>query len=104
MKRTALVALALVALSGCGRPSATVTINDAAAPHVTVTVTEAAQAPNLVGATDPYEVYLANNPDPSLILSRDDAMARAFLGCGQKWPQGTVDAVLADAYDPTICP
>ena len=104
MKRSALVVLALVALAACGSPSATVTINDAAAPRVTVTVTETAQAPNLVGATEPYEVYLANNPDPSLILSRDDAMARAFLGCGQTWPPGTVDAVLADAYDPTICP
>ncbi len=50
---------------------------------------------------DPYQAYLANNPDPSLVLSRDDAMARAYLGCGNQWAPGTVDAVLADAYRPT---
>lgn len=47
---------------------------------------------------DPYEVYLKHNPDPSLILSKEDAQTRAFLGCGTTWAPGTIDAVLADAY------
>lgn len=49
---------------------------------------------------DPYEVYLANNPDPSLILSREDAQTRALLGCGQQWAPKTVDAALQEAYQP----
>lgn len=47
---------------------------------------------------DPYEVYLANAPKGAPKLSRDDASVRALLGCSQKWPPGTVDAVLQEAY------
>jgi hypothetical protein len=54
--------------------------------------------------TDPYQQYLALNPDPDLLLSREDAQARAFLGCGTTWAPGTIDAVLAEVYRPTgIC-
>jgi hypothetical protein len=52
-------------------------------------------------ARDPYEVYLANNPDPSIVLSREDAQTRALLGCKIKWAPGTIDAVLQDAY--SVC-
>jgi len=47
---------------------------------------------------DPYQVYLEHAPKGQKILSRQDAATRAQLGCGQKWPPGTVDAVLAEAY------
>lgn len=58
--------------------------------------------PVIVEATaDPYEAYLATNPDPQLVLSREDAQARAYLGCGKRWAPGTIDRALADAYRPT---
>lgn len=47
---------------------------------------------------DPYDVYLAHNPRPDLVLSREDAQTRALLGCGKTFAPGTVDAVLTDAY------
>lgn len=47
---------------------------------------------------DPYDVYVAHAPKGEKKLSREDAALRAQLGCGKKWPAGTVDAVLADAY------
>lgn len=60
--------------------------------------------PVVVEAPDPYEAYLANNPDRQLVLSREDAQARAYLGCGKRWAPGTIDRALADAYRPTgIC-
>lgn len=49
-------------------------------------------------AADPYAVYLKNIPKGEPTLSRSDASTRALLGCGQKWPPGTTDAVLAEAY------
>jgi hypothetical protein len=50
-----------------------------------------------------YSFYLARNPDPALVLSREDALARAYLGCGIRWPPATVDGVIAQAYK-GICP
>ncbi|MEU5938630.1 hypothetical protein ABZ807_05480 [Micromonospora sp. NPDC047548] len=47
---------------------------------------------------DPYKAYLRMAPDGAPNLSREDAQARALLGCGQKWAPGTVDAALAEAY------
>jgi hypothetical protein len=70
------IALALVVGASCGNPHA-------AQPRPT---------------TDPYAVYLANNPNPSLVLSREDAQARALLGCSTTWAPGTIDAVLHAAY------
>jgi hypothetical protein len=51
-------------------------------------------------SADPYDTYLDNAPAGEPTLSREDAQTRALLGCGQRWAAGTVDAVLADAYDP----
>ncbi len=51
-------------------------------------------------SADPYDSYLANNPDPAIVLSREDAQTRALLGCGRDWAPGTIDAVLRDAYKP----
>lgn len=53
--------------------------------------------------TDPYKAYLAKAPKGEKTLSRGDASLRALLGCGQEWPPGTVDAVLAEAYA-EFCP
>ncbi|MCN0180116.1 hypothetical protein [Salinispora arenicola] len=49
-------------------------------------------------AADPYEVYLDLAPADAAELSREDAQARAMLGCGRTWAPGTVDAALAEAY------
>ncbi len=49
-------------------------------------------------AADPYEVYLDLAPSGEPTLSREDAQTRAYLGCGQPWAPGTVDAALAEAY------
>jgi hypothetical protein len=52
---------------------------------------------------DPYEVYVENNPPGQKLISREDAQARAYLGCGMKFAPGTVDYVLREAYKPD-CP
>jgi len=49
---------------------------------------------------DPYQVYLEHAPAGEPTLSRDDAQTRALLGCGEEWAPDTVDAILADAYEP----
>jgi hypothetical protein len=49
-------------------------------------------------AEDPYEVYLRIAPPDAVDLTREDAQARALLGCGMAWAPGTVDAALAEAY------
>jgi hypothetical protein len=54
-------------------------------------------------ASAAYAFYVAHNPDPYLVLSRNDAQQRAYFGCGTKWSAGTVDGVLAKAYK-GICP
>lgn len=56
--------------------------------------------------TDPtaYEVYLAQAPPGERVLSEQDALGRAILGCGIDWPKDSVDAALANAYRPTgVC-
>ncbi|HEU5304392.1 MAG TPA: hypothetical protein VFU40_07090 [Gemmatimonadales bacterium] len=64
----------------------------------------ATSAAHPVPTADPYETYLKANPDPDLILTREDAQLRAYLGCGQTFAPGTIDRVLADAYRPLgIC-
>lgn len=50
-------------------------------------------------APDPYAVYLRNAPADAPQLSREDAQARAYLGCGMTFAPGTVDAILAEAYE-----
>ena len=87
-------ALAALALAGCGDTVATSTTPT---PEVTTVNETPAAMPD--ADADPYDVYLANNPDTSFILSREDAQTRAMLGCDTDWAPGTIDAVLADAYD-----
>lgn len=75
-----------------------------AQPERELVVAEASGDACDAGECDPYDAYLASNPDPQLVLSREDAQARAYLGCGKTWARGTVDRALADAYRPTgIC-
>lgn len=101
--------LGAVLIAGCGdtTPAPTVTVTEAATPAPAVTVTAtvtATPAPAETSTTaDPYETYLANNPEPDHVISRDDAQTRAYLGCGQTFAPGTVDAVLQEAYA-GICP
>jgi hypothetical protein len=47
---------------------------------------------------DPYDVYVKNNPPGEKVISREDAQARAYLGCDMKFAPGTVDYVLQEAY------
>lgn len=53
-------------------------------------------------AADPYERYLELAPPDAPDLTRDDALARAMLGCGTEWPPGTTDAALQEAYAEVI--
>jgi len=104
----ALVFASALALVGCGgssgaAPAVTVTADAAPAIHVTVTATPSSDPANSAepaDETDAYDLYLEQNPDPELILSREDAQTRAFLGCGTAWSEGTIDAVLQEIYDP----
>lgn len=84
MHRVIVAALAAVIIAGCSS-------GGGSAPEPAVTTTPAA-------ATDPYQVWLERAPSDAPSLSRDDAVARAMLGCGQSWPPGTTDAVLAEVY------
>lgn len=52
---------------------------------------------------DPYDTYMENAPSGEPLLSREDAQTRALLGCGTTWAPGTVDAVLQDAYEESVC-
>lgn len=79
-----------------GASSAPADDPEPAAPSTTAEAQAAAS-----GSTgDPYDAYLtlaADIPDAPEI-SRDDAQARALLGCGSDWAPGTVDAALQEAY------
>lgn len=52
----------------------------------------------VVKPADPYTYYRAHNPNHALVLSREDAQARALLGCQTHWAPGTIDYVLHAAY------
>lgn len=71
------------------------------APAQTPPATQPAAVQPATG--DPYAAWLATKPAGAPDLSRDDAMARAMLGCGVTWPAGTTDAALQAAYGPTMC-
>lgn len=60
-------------------------------------------APDQPQVPDAYDAWLRLKPAGALDLSREDAMTRAVLGCGVRWPAGTVDAALQAAYGPTLC-
>jgi hypothetical protein len=49
-------------------------------------------------AADPYDEYLLHAPRGAPFMTREDALTRAYLGCGQTFAPGTVDAALAAAY------
>lgn len=85
-RSVAVVALLGLVLAGCS--------GDPEPPAPAPAPVSSSSAP----VVDPYEVYLAHAPQGEPPLSRQDASTRALLGCGTKWPPGTVDAVLADAY------
>lgn len=87
-----LLALLLVACEDGGGGSAATTSE-------TTSTTTAAQSEK-----DPYNTYLRLKPADEDTLSREDAQARAYLGCDQEWAPGTTDRALADAYRPSgIC-
>ena len=67
-------------------------------PASTPASTSAPAKPAPTASADPYEVYLKLAPHGAPNLSREDAQARAYLGCGRSWSPGTVDAALAKAY------
>jgi hypothetical protein len=88
----ALVALLGLVVAGC---------SDAPKPPAAgTTSTAVSSAPTRASSptVDPYDVYRKRVPKGEPTLSRSDAATRAQLGCGQKWPAGTTDAVLAEAY------
>lgn len=74
--------------------------DDQAATTLTTATDEGSAA---TPVADPYEVYLQLAAEQlaetdQIEISRDDAQARALLGCGSTWAPGTVDALLATAY------
>jgi hypothetical protein len=86
---TTITVAAVLLLAGCSSD------NDTPA---TSAATPTPVAPTATPTVDPYAVYLSKAAKGEPKLSREDASTRALLGCGQKWPPGTVDAVLAEAY------
>jgi hypothetical protein len=99
MKKAAFLLACLLAV-GCGsddEPSADSADTTTTTGENTTTSTAAAE-------DDPYETYLRLAPAGEEKLGREDAQARAYLGCEQQWAPGTTDRALADAYRPTgIC-
>lgn len=100
MTRTPItIALSAAALV-IGTAAATIYLTRAAEPAVAPapasTAAAATAAPKAAG--DPYAAYLKLAPAKAPNLSREDAQARALLGCAQTWAPGTVDAALAEAY------
>lgn len=39
------------------------------------------------------------DPNKQIEISREDAQARALLGCGQEWDEDTIDGILQIAYE-----
>lgn len=87
MRAIAITAAAVVLLTACGSQD-----SPPAASQPTTSTSSSSPA------VDPYDVYLKNAPKGEPKLSREDASTRARLGCERKWPPGTVDAVLQEAY------
>lgn len=97
------VVIAIVAIAGCGGTSSTGTTGDQGSPVSTTEPSTSKPAPSpspspTKDRPDPYEVYLDIAPKGEKVLSREDAQARALLGCEQEWAPGTVDAALREAY------
>lgn len=94
---SALIALA-VGIGGAVYIYATRGDSPAARPAASSPSAPPAPTPKPAAKADPYEVYLKMAPAGAPNLSREDAQARAYLGCGQTFAPGTVDAALAKAY------
>lgn len=91
MRVIAIVSAGVVLMAGCS--------SDQTGPTPGVVPQSSKSTPASATPTiDPYQVYLANAPKGEPKLSREDASTRALLGCERKWPPGTVDAVLQEAY------
>lgn len=89
MRVIAIIGAVVVLAAGCSE--------DQSGPTPGV-VTQTKAPASATPTVDPYQVYLANAPKGEKTLSREDASTRALLGCETKWPPGTVDAVLQEAY------
>ncbi|MBQ1061338.1 hypothetical protein [Micromonospora sp. C41] len=101
MNRTPIVISAVAAIAfGLGIAVAAVILDggDRGVPAPAATGPAPATASAGAKPADPYAVYLKLAPKNAPKLSREDAQARAVLGCGQEWAPGTVDAALAKAY------
>lgn len=96
MRTVALVLLVLAA--ACSSSSKPLSAPSATQPATATSTTRSTTT--TTSSSDPYATYLKENPDPELILSREDAQTRALLGCKMKWAPGTIDAVLQSAYRP----
>lgn len=111
MKRLIILVLVLAACGGeagssTGATAPTVTN----APSPTTTMVETSTSLPTASTTtaevyDPFEEWerlggpgLWESEGLEGTLSREDAQARALLGCGQEWAPGTIDALLAEAY------
>lgn len=104
MKRTIMLMLLLAACGSAASPTTT-TGAPPAAPSTTGSPA-AASAPSTTAQIDPWETFLvlakAQGVEVSPTMTRDDALARALIGCGITWPPKTVDALLAQAYSVQI--
>ncbi|WP_309225192.1 hypothetical protein [Salinispora sp. H7-4] len=99
MTRTPIVITAVaVAALGAGIAGTALYLNSEDTPTSSPSQAPAASAEPAADTVDPYEVYLDLAPSGEPTLSREDAQTRAYLGCGQPWAPGTVDAALAEAY------
>lgn len=96
MPRPIIVLIAALALAGCGTTppdpvaGAITTQAPTTEPPAATTVTTV--------AADPFDVYLSLAPADAPEMTRDDAQARALIGCSSTWAPGTVDAALQQAY------
>ena len=103
--RRAVLVVVFVVLAACGSDDEGTTESSSADESTTTTAAVTTTAPNATAdESDPYETYLQLAPAGEEKLGREDAQARAYLGCEQQWAPGTTDRALADAYRPTgIC-
>ncbi len=66
--------------------------------QVLATTTSEPPTTTTAAPADPYERFLQLAPPDAPDLTRDDAQARALLGCGTAWASGTTDHALQVAY------
>lgn len=91
MRRTVLI-VALLAILGL----AVIVVAASVLPKPNDTPAGPTPTPSVV--VDPYDMWLDHAPPDAPEMTRDEALVRAQLGCGQDWPPGTTDAILAEVY------